>query len=132
MGEAFMKKYIGNEFRVFSAGIEPKAEVFPPVVEVMREIGIDISDQKPKGVEAFLGKVYLVIVVCHDAEKRCPNIFASARRLFWPFDDPAAATGSKEEVLSVCRNVRDRIEKKIHEWLKEQGIPTQPSSGAGG
>ena len=122
MGEAFMKKYAGNQFRVFSAGIEPRTEVFPPVIEVMREVGIDISGQKPKGVEEFLGRVYLVIVVCQNAEKKCPSIFGSARRLFWPFDDPEAATGSKEEVIAVCRNVRDQIDGKIRKWLKEQGI----------
>jgi arsenate reductase len=56
MGEALLRKLAGDEFQVFSAGTEPKAAVFPPVMEVMQEIGVDISGQKPKGIKEFLGK----------------------------------------------------------------------------
>ena len=114
--------------RVFSAGTEPARGVFPAVVEVMKEVGIDISVQEPKGVDVFLGKVFFekVIVVCAAAEEKCPTIFGSAPRLFWPFDDPAAAAGSKEDIMAVCRRVRDEIDNRICEWLREQGIPAQP------
>jgi arsenate reductase len=124
MAEALLRKQAGNRFEVFSAGTEPKAEVFPPVVEVMREIGIDISGAKPKGVEGFLGTVHFekVIVLCGEAEEACPRVFVREQRLFWPFDDPAAVSGSREDVLAVCRRVRDQISDRICEWLKEQGI----------
>ncbi len=120
-----MRKRAGNTFLVYSAGMEPKDEVFPPVVEVMREIGIDISDHKPKGIGQFLGAVHFekVIIVCGDAEKRCPAIFGSAQRLFWPFDNPASARGSETDVLEMCRKTRDQIDSRICEWLKEQGVP---------
>ena len=125
MGEAFLQKGAGDCLKVFSAGLEPKKEVFPPVIEVMKEVGIDISKCKPKGVGLFLGKIRFekVIIVCGDAEKRCPSIFGSAQRLFWPFEDPAAATGSKEEVLAVCRRVRDQISHCVEEFLKEHLAP---------
>jgi arsenate reductase len=128
MAEALLRKHGGDHFQVFSAGTEPKAEVFPPVAEVMRAIGIDISGQKPKGIEPMLGNIHFerVIVVCGDAEEKCPRIFGPAQRLFWPFDDPAAATGSREDVLAVCRAVRDQIDRRICEWLNEQGISAQP------
>lgn len=113
--------------------MEPKSEVFPPVIEVMREVGIDISNQKPKGVELYLNKIHfeMVIVVCAVAEEKCPSIFGSSERLFWPFEDPSAAIGSQEEILAVCRKIRDQIDTKICEWLGEQGIPAQPLLAAG-
>jgi arsenate reductase (thioredoxin) len=124
MGEALLRKRAGHIFEVFSAGAEPKDQIFQPVVEVMKEIGIDLSANKPKGVETFLGKMHFekVIIVCSDADKKCPQIFGPAQRLLWPFDDPAAAIGTKEEVLATCRKIRDQIDAKICSWLKEQGI----------
>jgi arsenate reductase len=127
MGEAILKKYAGDRFGVYSAGTEPSDKIFPPVVEVMREIGIDLSDKTPKSVEEFLGKVHFtnVIAVCSKAEERCPTIFSTAQMLSWPFDDPAAATGSPEEILDFCRTVRDQIDRRIRAWLTEQDIPVQ-------
>lgn len=128
MGEAILKKRAGDHFRVYSAGTEPKDALFPPVVEVMREMGIDLSGHKPKGAENFLGRIHFqaVIIVCSDAEKKCPIIFGPAQRIFWPFEDPAAATGSQTEILAVCRKVRDQIDNRICQWLKAEGIPVQP------
>jgi arsenate reductase len=132
MGEALLRKHAGDVFQVYSAGTEPKDEVFPPVVEAMREIGIDISQQKLNGIEEYLGRVHFekVIVVCGDAEQKCPSIFGAAERLFWPFDDPAEATGSEEDVLAVARKVRDQIDARICAWLEEQGIASQPLAAA--
>jgi arsenate reductase len=128
MGEALLKQHKASPFHAYSAGTEPNSTVFPPVVEVMREIGIDISENKPKGIDKYLGHLYFekVIIVCSDAEKKCPAIFGPAERLFWPFEDPAAVKGSEDEVLAVSRQVRNQLDKKICEWLNEQGIPAQP------
>jgi arsenate reductase len=122
MAEALLRHLGGDRFEVYSAGTKPKAEIFPPVVEAMREIGLDMSGQKPKGVEAFLGRVHFdkVVIVCDGAERNCPSIFGASQRLFWPFDDPAAATGSDEEVLAECRRIRDEIGDRITDWLKDQ------------
>lgn len=124
MGEALLRKRAGHVFEVYSAGAEPKDRVFPPVVEVMKEIGIDISDNKPKGIATFLGKMHFekVIVVCADADKKCPQIFGPSQRVFWPFEDPAAIAGSNEKIIAMTRNIRDQIDAKICSWLKEQGI----------
>ena len=93
----------------------------------MQEIGIDISSQKPRSIRQFLGWTHFekVIIVCDNAEKNCPSIFGTSQRLFWPFDDPAAATGSPEEVLAECRRIRDEIDTRICAWLEEQGLPVQ-------
>mgnify|MGYP006281355671 CR=1 FL=1 len=134
MGEAFLKKHAGDHFNVHSAGIEPAEQIFPPVIEAMKEIGIDISDQNPKGVEYFLGRKNFekVIIVCSEAEKKCPRIFGFSQRVFWPFEDPSSAAGSEKTVLDVCRKVRDEIDRTICEWLKEQGIGARPVTPAGG
>jgi arsenate reductase len=126
MGEALLRKYAGEDFQVFSAGAEPKDAVFPPVVMVMKEIGIDISSSRPKGLDTYLGHVHFskVIIVCSEADKKCPQIFGSAQRLYWPFDDPAAVEGTEGEILEACRKIRDQIDAKIREWLKEEGLGT--------
>ncbi len=123
MAEALLQKYSGEKFQVFSAGSEPIDKVFPPVVTVMKEIGIDISAAKPKGMDTYLGHVHFskVIIVCSEADKKCPQIFGTAQRLYWPFDDPAAAQGTEAQILEACRNIRDQIDVKIRQWLKEEG-----------
>ncbi len=127
MGEALLRKHAGDIFQVFSAGAVPKEEIFPPVVAVMREIGIDLSGVKPKGVEDYLGKVHFekVIIVCAEADRQCPNIFASSQRLSWPFEDPAKASGTEADILAFCRDIRDQIENKIQSWLMEERIKPQ-------
>lgn len=128
MAEALLKKHAGNTFGAYSAGTDPAEEIFPPVVEVMKEIGFDISGNKPKGIDVFLGKIYFekVIIVCDLAEKQCPSIFISSQRIFWPFEDPAKA--GIESVREVSRKVRDQIDIKICQWLSDQGIPATPLS----
>jgi arsenate reductase len=121
MAEAFLKKYAGDRFEIFSAGYEPKA-VNPYTTKVMAEAGIDISDQYAKSVKEFLGKIDVryLIIVCEKAEQTCPKAFPGVLvRMFWPFDDPAAAGGSEEEKLTKFRAVRDQIEEQIKSWLSK-------------
>ena len=124
MAAALLEKHAGNIFSAFSAGTIPRDEIFPPVVTVMKEIGIDLSDRLPKGLKTYLGQKHFeyVIIVCSDADNACPAIFGHARRVFWPFDDPARATGSDADILAACRRIRDQIEAKILEWLKQEEI----------
>jgi len=120
MAEAFLQKYAGDRFEVYSAGLEPK-EVHPYTKKVMEEIGIDISDQRAKGLNQFLGKVHFgyLITVCSKAEEQCPTFPAVGARLFWPFEDPVTFEGSEEEKLNKFREVRDQIDERIKDWLKE-------------
>jgi len=121
MAEAFLKQMAPDRFDVESAGLEP-GKLDPIVVEVMKEVGIDISQNKTKSVFGFYkqGKQYdYVITVCDESQSgRCPVFPGSGRRLHWGFDDPAAFEGAYDEKLAKTRMVRDQIKQKIKDWLK--------------
>jgi len=120
MAEAILRHEAGDRFDVFSCGLESRP-VHRFTVEVMKEIGLDISQQKSKNVNVYLGKlsVNYAVFVCHVEEDQCPKLFPFALQyLRWPFQDPTTATGTDEEQLAVFRRVRDEIRGKIREWLK--------------
>jgi arsenate reductase len=124
MAEAFLRKYQGDRYDVRSAGTEPKGEVHPLAVRVMNEIGIDISHQRPKSADEFLGKlpVRYVLIVCDHANQTCPRVWPGAfARQFIPFDDPADAEGTEEQRLKVFRRVRDEIDQAMKTWTPEAG-----------
>lgn len=123
MAEAFLQHLAGDRFDVVSAGTEPAGQVHPLAVEVMAEKGIDISDQRPKSSEQYLGRLAVrhLIIVCQGANEKCPRVFPETmNRQFWPFDDPAAFEGSPVAVREKFRTVRDEIEARIALWLKEE------------
>jgi arsenate reductase (thioredoxin) len=130
MAEAFLRAYGGDYFEVFSAGLEPKGYILPDVLQVMEERGLDMKGQSSKGVGEYLGKVVFAhtITVCGDAEENCPAIFLNmGRHEHWPFDDPAKFEGNDSERLEAVRLVRDQIQHRIIEWMKEQNIePVTP------
>jgi len=122
MAEAFLKKYGGDNFDAYSAGLEPK-DIHPYTERVMEEIGVSLSGQYSKHVKEYMGKVHFgyLIAVCDEAEKNCPTAFPSvSQRIHWSFEDPAAFVGSDDEKLAKFREVRDRIEQQIKEWLERQ------------
>ncbi len=121
MAEGILRKYAGDRFHIYSAGLDPEP-IHPLVEPVMGEIGIDISSQRSKGVQEYLGRIaaHYLIVVCENAERNCPKIFPGlGERLYWPFDDPAAIEGTEEEKLAAFRRVRDEIAARLREWLHE-------------
>jgi len=121
MAEAFWKLYGGTEWEVVSAGTKPKDAVNPLALTAMAERGIDISGYRPKRPDTFLDRRFdLVITVCDNAEKECPNFRNAAKHLNWPFDDPPTAAGDDEAKMKVCRRVRDEIEAKIRGYLSAQ------------
>jgi arsenate reductase len=122
MAEAFLRKHGGDRFEAYSAGLEPSV-INSYVRQVMEEIGIDMSGQRSKDVSEYMGKMHFgyLITVCANAEESCPRVFPGVgERFHWPFDDPAAFTGSDEEKLAKTREVRDQIEEKIKAWLAER------------
>ncbi len=125
MAEGLLRALAGEHFEVFSAGTNPKGSILPEVQEVMREVGIDISNQWSKSVTEYLGKVNFgyVITVCANAEENCPAVFLSmGSHEHWPFDDPAKFASTNEARLESTRCVRDQIEERLCLWLKEQNI----------
>jgi arsenate reductase len=134
MAEAFVRHYAAEQFEAYSAGLEPKG-MNPLTVQVMQEIGLDLSGQHSKGVGEYLGKVHFayVVTVCSDAEERCPSVFLGmGRRLHWGFEDPAALEGTDEARLAKFRQIRDEIERRVCAWLEELGLPTQCQQRAEG
>jgi arsenate reductase len=127
MAEGLLRKRAGDRFDVLSAGLDPRP-IPAETVRVMDEVGVDIRAQRPKSVLDFLGREYFgyVITVCPNAESKCPVFPGAARRLYWPFDDPANAAGEPEQRLATFRQVRDRIDARIVAWLEE------PRSADGG
>jgi arsenate reductase len=122
MAEAFLKRLGSDRFEVESAGLEPK-DINPLVLEVMTEIGYDLSGQKADSVFEFFkeGRLYdFVITVCDkEVEKRCPIFPGVRKRVNWPFPDPEDVEGTHEEKLDGVRKIRDSIQSKIEDWLKD-------------
>ncbi|MCC6573697.1 MAG: arsenate reductase ArsC [Planctomycetes bacterium] len=122
MAEAWLRKLGGDRFEAYSAGTDPKG-VNPLTIEVLREAGVDIPHATSKHFKQYFGHVvfHYLITVCAEADAACPVNFPGVRHRFkWSFDDPAAATGTREEKLAVFRRVRDEIKGKIEEFLASQ------------
>ena len=119
MAEGYLRHAGADAFEPMSAGIEPTG-LNPIAVEAMREIGIDISQQKSKDVRDFLGQaIPYVITVCDNAKQQCPIFPRTYKFLHWSLADPAEAKGSHDEKLAVFRKVRDEIVNRIqHELIK--------------
>ncbi|MBF0551440.1 MAG: arsenate reductase ArsC [Deltaproteobacteria bacterium] len=127
MAEAFLRHMAGDRFEVSSAGFEPTS-INPLVLEVMREVGLDLSGHQTKSVFDLYkqGKLYrYIITVCDESTgQRCPIFPGIAKRLHWSFDDPASFIGSHEEKLALTRRVRDKIMATIQDWLSEPNSAT--------
>jgi len=122
MAEAFLKNICADEFEVQSAGLEP-GKLNPIVVEAMREVGIDISQNQTKAVWDYIkaGQTFTyVITVCDETSaERCPVFPGVTTRLHWSFPDPSVIVGSKEEKLAGTRIIRDTIKQRVEQWCSE-------------
>ena len=121
MAEAFLNDFAEGMVYVESAGLDPKP-VNPLVIEVMQEIGYDLSQAKSDSVFEFFkeGRLYdYVITVCDEtAAGQCPVFPGITQRFHWPFADPELLTGTHDEKLKALRNIRDQIKVKVFEWVK--------------
>ncbi len=119
MAEAWLNHLCGDYFEAHSAGLEP-GTLNPLVVEVMKEVGIDISHKRTQAVFDLFKNGTLfnyVIAVCDGASaEKCPVFPGATERLHWSFPDPSKAQGSKEEKLAEIRVIRDAIKDKINQW----------------
>lgn len=120
LAEGILRAAVGEAAEVASAGSDPAGYVHPMAGEVMREIEIDISPHTSKHLDKFLQReVHTVITVCGNADQACPIFPGQAEKHHWPFDDPAKATGSEEEIRAVFRRVRDEIRAKFEAYAAE-------------
>jgi len=121
MAEGILRAAAGDFLEVHSAGSKPAGFVHPLAIRALAEIGIDIRAHRSKGMNEFLEQqIETVITVCGKADQVCPMYPGQVNRLHWPFDDPAHATGTEEEVMRVFRRVRDEIRAKFDNWAEEQ------------
>lgn len=110
LAEGILRAAAGDTLNVQSAGSKPAGYVHPLAIQVMKEIGIDISGHRSKHMDEFLQqKIETVITVCGNADQACPMFPGQVNRYHWGFYDPAHATGTEEEKLTVFRRVRDEI-----------------------
>ncbi|MGC1481959.1 MAG: arsenate reductase ArsC [Chthoniobacterales bacterium] len=110
LAEGILRSAAGDLVEVQSAGSKPTGAVHPKAIEVMREIGIDISDHRSKHMDEFFDRqIDTVITVCGNADQACPMFPGQVNRFHWGFDDPAHASGTDEEILAEFRRVRDEI-----------------------
>jgi arsenate reductase len=117
MAEGFMKSF-DSRLEVFSAGTQPAKHSNSYAIQVMKEEGIDISQNRPKSVDLFLNDPFdYVITVCDDAKESCPYFSGMVKhRLHIGFNDPANATGNEEEILKEYRKIRDQIKKEFRNF----------------
>lgn len=117
LAEGILRAAAGDLFTVHSAGSKPAGYVHPLAIRVMREIGIDLSGHTSKHMNEFLAApIETVITVCGNADQACPVYPGQVNRHHWPFDDPAHATGTEEEILAVFRRVRDEIRRTFEAY----------------
>jgi arsenate reductase len=125
MAAALLNKRCGNYFEAESAGLEPGA-LNPLAVEVLREVGIDISKNKTQAVfDVFKsGKLFAyAITVCDESEAAgCPIFAGVTKRLHWSFPDPSKFTGTHEEKLEQTRRVRDEIDNQVRHFCAEHRL----------
>lgn len=121
MAEGLLRSF-DPSIDVFSAGTKPAAAVHPLAVKVMHEEMIDISANRPKNVDEFLGRAFdYVVTVCDGAKESCPLFTGRVEhRLHIGFDDPAEAEGTKEEVLAVFRRVRNEINQRFRQFYNDE------------
>ncbi|HTL46926.1 MAG TPA: arsenate reductase ArsC [Verrucomicrobiae bacterium] len=113
MAEGILRHYGADKFEVFSAGTKPST-VNKIAIEVMRELGIDISGQRSKSVSELLGQhFHYVITVCDNAKESCPIFPGNSTQLHWAFPDPPHEKTITEEVRKEFRKVRDLIHTRF-------------------
>ncbi len=122
MAEAFLNRLGNGKFIAESAGLEPGI-LNPVVVEAMKSVGIDISQNQTKTVDEMIehgNKYSYVITVCDETNaERCPLFPGAAKTIHWSFPDPSALKGSFDEKLYNTILIRDQIKLRIESWLKE-------------
>ncbi len=131
LAEGILRAAAGDLLDVQSAGSQPAGCVHPLAIQVMKEIGLDISAHRSRHMDEFLKQpVETVITVCGNADQACPTFPGQVNRHHWGFDDPAHASGTDEEKLAVFRRVRGEIKRVFEAYAagrRDQAKISQPA-----
>ena len=119
IAEAFLRNYASNVYNVFSAGFQIHA-ISPLTYKVMKEVGLKLRNHHPKVLKEFLPKDHFVIAIsfCGKGEVLCPILPGIATQLFWDIEDPSTFQGSMQEKLEKFREIRNKIEVKVKQFLR--------------
>ncbi|QIT54909.1 arsenate reductase (thioredoxin) [Aquisalimonas sp. 2447] len=118
MAEGFARSLAAGSVEVESAGIEAHGKN-PRAIAAMQEVGVDISAQESTRLtDAMLERADLVVTVCGHADEHCPLLPPGTRKLHWPLEDPARATGTEEEIRTEFRRIRDEIQERMTELME--------------
>lgn len=122
MAEGLLKHIARDEYKIYSAGTKPSV-VRSEAIKVLAEIGVDISQNRSKSVDEFVGKeIDYVLTVCDNAKEICPYFPAQTLVVHHSFEDPAEIEGDEEAKLSAFRRVRDRIREYLdNDFMKVIG-----------
>jgi arsenate reductase len=119
MAEGLARHLGSGIIEPYSAGLF-SFHVHPRAIAVMKEIGIDIAQQKSKGIDArVLCSMDIVITLCGHAEATCPTTPRSIRKIHWPINDPVGTQGTEEEIMNTFRKTRDTIKGHIEKLVME-------------
>ena len=117
MAEGLLRHLAGDRFEVHSAGTEPKG-LARHTVEVMREIGADVSGQRSKHVDVYAGRPFdYVITVCDSARQACPVFPGGGERIHWDVEDPADTIARGDSPLDAFRAARDELRRRIEQFV---------------
>ena len=113
-----MNKLGGNRFEAFSAGSRPAGYIHTKAIDTMTAMGIDISQNTSKSIDAFGGRLFnFVITVCDNAKEECPIFPGEPVTAHWGFEDPAKVEGSDEQITNEFRRIAVEIERRIRLFL---------------
>jgi arsenate reductase len=119
MAEGFAKEFGKGLIEVHSAGLMA-AGVHNRAIAVMKEIGIDISNQKSKVIEeGLLKQMDIIVTLCGYAEELCPYTPPEIKRIHWPIKDPVGTIGTEQEIMNEFRRARDEIKEKVQKLIEE-------------
>lgn len=120
MAEGLVNHDLAGRVQAWSAGVQP-SQVNPRAIQVMAEVGIDISGQHSKSVAELADATFdLVITLCDQAQQQCPFFPGDTEVMHVGFPDPARATGTEAEIMAVFRQVRDALRSQLVPLLKEK------------
>ncbi len=120
MAEGLINTQLSDTWEAHSAGTKPAEQVHPLAVQAMAELGIDISHHVTKDLRPFFGEPFdMVITVCDNARKSCPAWLGGGTVEHMGFPDPSLAEGSPEERLQAFRDVRDALQERLLNRLRE-------------
>ncbi|WP_376790210.1 arsenate reductase ArsC [Thermoflexus sp.] len=125
MAEGLIRAALGDRVQVFSAGTHPAGYVHPMAIQVMREIGIDISGHRSKSLSEFIGQPFdLVLTVCDHAAEECPVWPGQGERMHIGYPDPGRWAWDEERMLEEFREIRDRMREELlpilRRWIEQQ------------